>query len=261
MLPLASAKRAARLTVDGKDVTKKVAFKCDLVTFGFSDEAPETDTLKTVVRCSDLQPGQKLNGHIVDLQTGERRGPNASEKRMYLMPWGDALIGIDPGTRRRLDYSVALAWEYDHWFMRSIRTSVDAEPLIGSIGRHPLSPPIDYGRINRFQNELGSKVAASPLKAFPFDALYAPDQCSRAHYVRIKRDTFSVMGHALKLHCAICPRTIIKDAMQCCERCKFHMPVCSKDLSPACFKTFWKNTHKAVCMRHRLVKSHAVHMD
>ena len=94
MLPIASAKRAARLTVDGKDVTKKVAFKGDLVTFGLSDEARETDTLKTVVRCSDLQPGQKLNGHIVDLQTGERRGPSASEKRMYLMPWGDALIGV-----------------------------------------------------------------------------------------------------------------------------------------------------------------------
>jgi hypothetical protein len=264
MLPIASATRSAKLTVDAKTVTKKVAFHGDLVTdakFGVSDETRETETPKTVIRCSDLQPGQRLRGKIVDLQTGEERAASATEKRMYLMPWGEALIGIDPGTRRRLDYSVALAWEYDHWFMRSIRTSVDAETLIGSLGRHPLAPPIDYGRLTRFQDECGAKVMHSPLKALSFESFPALEQCSRAHYVRIKRDTCNVMGHGQKLHCAICRRTIIKDAMQCCKQCKFHMPVCSKDLSPACFATFWKNTHKAVCMRHRLVKSHSVAQD
>ena len=120
MLPLASTKRAAR----------KVAFKCDL----------GTDTPKTV-RCSEVQPGQKLIGTLSTWRNGERCEPTAAEKRMYLMPWGDTLIGIDPGTKRRLEYSVALAWEYDHWLIRSIRTLVDAEPLVGSIGRHPLPPP------------------------------------------------------------------------------------------------------------------------
>jgi len=141
MLPIASATRTAKLTADAKGVTKKVVFKGEVTdTVTVSNEARETDMPTTVIRCSDLQPGQKLSGHVVDLQTGEMRGPNATEQRMYLMPWGEALIGVDPGTRRRLDYSVFMAWEHDHWFVRCMRTSADAETLIGSIGRHPLSP-------------------------------------------------------------------------------------------------------------------------
>ena len=101
----------------------------------------------------------------------------------------------------------------------------------------------------------------SLLKALHFKDVSAIDQCSRAHYVRIKRDTFNVMGHALQLHCAICARAIIKDAMQTCRSCKFHMPVCNKDLSSACFATYWKNAHKAGCTRHRLVKTHSPRRD
>jgi hypothetical protein len=246
MMPLASAKRSAMKA-------KKVAFEGELPNkFGLSGEAHTTETPTTVMRCSDLQPGQKL------MQTGERRTPNTSEQRMYLMPWGEALIGVDPGTRRRLDHAVAMAWEYDHWFMRTMRTSIDAEGLIGSIGRHPLHPPIDYDRISRFQAMCGVKLMVSPLKALPFDSIPALEQCSRACYVRVKHDTGNVMGHAQKLHCTICGSIIVKNAMQCCKQCKFHMPVCGTDVSPTCFATFWKRTHKAVCLRHKLVKSTAV---
>jgi hypothetical protein len=263
MLPIAGAARAAKLAADGKGVAKKVAFKGEVTgTVTVNDEARETDTpLTTAIRCSDLQPGQKLSGHVVDLQTGEMRGPNATEQRMYLMPWGEALIGVDPGTRRRLDYSVFMAWEHDHWFVRCMRTSVDAETLIGSIGRHPLSPPVDADRLTRFDIGLTAKIMVSPLKALHFQDLPALEQCSRRHYVRIKRDTFNAMGHGLQLHCAICAKAIIKDAMQTCRSCKFHMPVCHADVSPACFATYWKNSHKAVCTRHKLVKTHRVRRD
>jgi len=137
MLPIASATRTAKLTADGKGVAMKVAFKGEVAdTVTVSDK----DMPTTVIRCSDLQPGQNLKGHIVDMQTGERRGPNATEKRMYLMPWGEALIGVDPGTRRRIDYSVFMAWGHDHSFVRYMHYNRSLETLVGKIGRHPLSP-------------------------------------------------------------------------------------------------------------------------
>jgi hypothetical protein len=156
---------------------------------------------------------------------------------------GEALIGVDPATRKRLDYSVALAWERDHWFMRTMRTSIDAEDLIGAIGRHPLAPPIDYDRLERFEAMQTKRLMMSPLKHCPFDALVALEQCSRTHYVRIKRDTDNMMGHAQKLHCTTCHMLVLKDAMQCCTQCKFPMHICK---NPDCFKVYWTRTHKAV---------------
>lgn len=245
-LPLASAVRR-------RPAQRQVAFQGDLP----SGDARTMETPSTIIRCSDLKPGQTLSGHVVDLVTGERRAPSANEKRMYLMPWGEAIIGVDPKTRKKLDRSVALAWEYDHWFMRCMRTSIDAEGLIGSIGRHPLHPPIDHDRLDGFQVQLGTQIMFSPLKHFDFNSICALDMCSRAHYVRIKFDTGNVMGHAQQLHCTICGYIILKDAMQCCEQCKIHMPACSS----TCFNEFWKRTHKAVCKRHKLVKSYAKSRD
>ena len=71
MLPIASATRTAKLTADEKGVAKKVAFKCEVTdTLTVSDG----DMPTAVIRCSDLQPGQKLKGHIGDMHTGEMRG-------------------------------------------------------------------------------------------------------------------------------------------------------------------------------------------
>ena len=130
--------------------------------------APQTRVatpLSTVVRTSDMQPGQILTGHVVDLQTGERRSAHDADKRMYLMPWGEALIGVDPATRKRLDFACALAWEHDVAFVRSMRTSIDAEGLIGSLGRHPLTPPLDYGRLGRFERSQVMGLLKSPFEA------------------------------------------------------------------------------------------------
>jgi hypothetical protein len=218
--------------------------------------APQTRVatpLSTVVRTSDMQPGQILTGHVVDLQTGERRSAHDADKRMYLMPWGEALIGVDPATRKKLDFACALAWEYDVAFVRSMRTSIDAEGLIGSLGRHPLTPPLDYGRLERFERSQVMGLLKTPLKHFSIASIVALDPCSRKHYVRIKRDTDNVVGHSLRLHCASCGICVLKDGMQCCRQCKFHMPVCSTE----CFKLYWTRTHKAVCVRHKLVKSYA----
>jgi hypothetical protein len=55
------------------------------------DDPRAVETPTTVVRCSDLKPGQILKGHVVDLQTGERRTASDAEKRMYPMPWGGGM--------------------------------------------------------------------------------------------------------------------------------------------------------------------------
>ena len=138
MLPIASATRTAKFTADWKGVAKEVAFKSEVAdTVTVSDE----DMPTTVIRCSDLQPGQRITGTSSRCRRGRGWGPSATEKRMYLMPWGEALIGVDPGTRRRLAYSVFMAWEHDHSFVRYMCYNRSLETLLGSIGRHPLSPP------------------------------------------------------------------------------------------------------------------------
>ena len=97
-LPLASAVRRT-----SRPAQRQVAFQGDLPNaFALSGDASTTETPSTVIRCSDLKPGQKLSGHVVDCVTGERRAPSVDEKRMYLMPWGEAIIGVDPKTRKNL---------------------------------------------------------------------------------------------------------------------------------------------------------------
>ena len=206
-------------------------------------------------RTSELKQGDTLRGHVYDCRTGERRGmPSREEKNrpLYLMPWGESLIGVDPGTRKRIDWWCAMAWEHDSWMIRCLKTSVDAESCIGSLGRHPLAPPVDAERIERFNDALAVRLHASPFSRLPLETVASLDQCSRRHYCRIKLETDNMLDHAKKLSCATCSKMIPREGMQCCKDCKFHVPVCSQ----ICFCSYWTMRHKADCKRHKLVKSY-----
>ena len=177
-------------------------------------------------KSTEIMPGTVLRGRMYNSSGKVSEGNEMESKYHYLMNWGSQLIGVNKYTRAQLDYHVALAWEHDHWYVRCLKAAVDAAPLIGEMGRHPLSPPWDQQRFDDFQKTCMRKHSASPLAHIDWNTLVRADACCRATYIRIKRDTNNMFGHALRLHCAVCFEFIPKEGMLCCSGCRFHMRVC-----------------------------------